>query len=160
MFIITDSKGVIKDISSLGYAYFNLSKDNLSSNERYIDEFGINFTQNIYHEDGVVMQINKKPKGQDTIRSAQNTEEIQTQTFDKDQEEFFVRAEKIMMPFDGEEEEEEEYVSKIKNGKKDIGSIFYFEKIGMEKNNGRDIKFDSLDRFGKDILELYEAQDD
>lgn len=86
MFLITDHKGVIKDISSLGYAYFNFSKDNLSSNERYIDEFGISFTHDIFKEDGVVLQISKKPRGQDTIKSAQNTEELQTQTFDKDQE--------------------------------------------------------------------------
>lgn len=32
MHIITDSKGIIKEISSLGFSYFNFSKDNLSSN--------------------------------------------------------------------------------------------------------------------------------
>ena len=37
MFVITDSKGVIRDISALGFSYFSLSKDNLSSSERYID---------------------------------------------------------------------------------------------------------------------------
>ena len=31
MYIITDTKGVIKDISALGFSYFNLTKDNLSS---------------------------------------------------------------------------------------------------------------------------------
>lgn len=84
MFLITDNKGVIKDISSLGFAYFNFNKDNLSSNERYIDEFGINFSHDIYKEEGLLMQISKKPKGQDTIKSGQNTEELQTQTFDKE----------------------------------------------------------------------------
>lgn len=37
MYIITDSKGVIRDISALGFAYFNLTKENLAANERYID---------------------------------------------------------------------------------------------------------------------------
>lgn len=45
MFIITDNKGVIKEISSLGFAYFNFTKENLASKERFIDELGINFNQ-------------------------------------------------------------------------------------------------------------------
>ena len=59
MYIITDYKGIIKDISALGFSYFNLSRDNLSSGERYIDEFGINFSSNIYSE-GVVSTVNKR----------------------------------------------------------------------------------------------------
>jgi hypothetical protein len=32
MYLITDHRGVIKEISSLGFAYFNFTKENLSSN--------------------------------------------------------------------------------------------------------------------------------
>ena len=59
MFIITDYKGIIRDISALGFSYFNLSRDNLSSGERYIDEFGVNFSSSAYNE-GAVSTINKK----------------------------------------------------------------------------------------------------
>ena len=37
IYIITDNKGVIKEISSLGFAYFNFTRENMSSNPRYID---------------------------------------------------------------------------------------------------------------------------
>ena len=68
IYIITDNKGLIRDISALGFSYFSLSKDNLSSAERYIDQFGINFGSEVYNE-GIVGTVNKKPsyKNQDTL---------------------------------------------------------------------------------------------
>jgi hypothetical protein len=68
IYIITDLKGLIRDVSALGFAYFNLTKDNLSSTERYIDEFGINFSTDLY-KDGTLLHITKKPiiKNQETI---------------------------------------------------------------------------------------------
>ena len=70
MYIITDPRGLIRDISALGFAYLNLTKDNLSSSERYIDEFGINFSSELY-QDGMVFNIFKKPlyPHQETIES-------------------------------------------------------------------------------------------
>ena len=59
MYVITDNKGIIKDISALGFSYFCLSKDNLSTNERYIDEFGISFCSELY-SDGMFVNIQKK----------------------------------------------------------------------------------------------------
>lgn len=71
-----------------------------------------------------------------------------------------MKAERILMPYEGTEDEEEEYVAKIRNGKREIGTVFYFEKLGQDKNHARDIRFDSLDKYGNDILTLYEANDE
>lgn len=60
MFIITDNKGVIKEISSLGFAYFNFTKENLSSKERFIDELGINFNNELFEDDGIFVNLVKK----------------------------------------------------------------------------------------------------
>lgn len=107
------------------------------------------------------MRIPKRPmlRGQDTIESIREKSTSHRDIDPKDSEEFYVRAERIMMPFDGEEDEEEYNSVRVKNGKKDVGSVFYFEKIAFEKNIGRDVKFDSLDKFGADILQLYEADE-
>ena len=61
MYIITDNKGIIREISSLGFAYFNLINDNLASAERYIDEFGVNFSGDVYDSQGNYMNLFKRP---------------------------------------------------------------------------------------------------
>jgi hypothetical protein len=57
---MTDNKGVIKEISSLGFAYFSFTKENLSSNEKYIDDLGVAFTNDIYEEEGFLVNLVKK----------------------------------------------------------------------------------------------------
>ena len=41
-----------------------------------------------------------------------------------------------------------------------MGSVFWLEKIPIEKNqNTRDLKLDSLDRFGSQIMDMYEPDE-
>ena len=61
MYFITDHKGAVRDVSSLGYAYFGLTKDNLTSaHERYFDELGIYDDEGLYNEEGLIMRVPRK----------------------------------------------------------------------------------------------------
>jgi hypothetical protein len=71
-----------------------------------------------------------------------------------------VKAEKIWIPTE-EEEEDTGYNTKLmKNGKKNIGSIFCLEKINREKQMPKEIKLESLNLFGSEILNFYEMNDE
>lgn len=48
----------------------------------------------------------------------------------------------------------------IVNGKKNVGTIFYFERMPEERINTRDVKLESLDRFGLEIMDMYEPNED
>lgn len=57
IYIITDNKGIIKEISSLGFAFFNFTKENLTSADRYIDELGLPFSPELHDDEGMVINL-------------------------------------------------------------------------------------------------------
>ncbi len=63
IYVITDNKGIIKEISSLGFAFFNFTKENLTSADRYIDELGLPFSPEMHDEEGIVINLTKKNGG-------------------------------------------------------------------------------------------------
>ena len=78
----------------------------------------------------------------------------------KDEEEgdeFFVQSNKIWMPAQSAEANDDAGEGRLRNGKKDVGSIFYLEKIAKDKQQIREVKMESLNEMGNDILDFYEA---
>lgn len=120
MYVITDPKGLIRDISALGFAYLNLTKDCLSSTERYIDEFGISPTAPEF-KDGAIVRIPKSPH-----QHRQDSFDTISERTSSDGEEFFVKLETILLPFQGDEELEEGAASLVKNGRRNVGLVFHF----------------------------------
>lgn len=88
MYIITDSRGIIREISSLGFAYFQFTKENLTSSERYIDELGINPSGEIFSEDGVLVNIPRNRPQQKDQPAIEQDESV----VDGEEDEFFVRG--------------------------------------------------------------------
>jgi hypothetical protein len=149
MYIITDSRGVIREISSLGFAYFQFTKENLTSSERYIDELGINPSDEIFSEEGMLVSI---PRQRLQVKEQPAIEQEES-VLDGEEDEFFVRGEKVWMPAEETEDEDGERV--VKEGKVQIGSIYCLERLYRDKQQPKDIKLDSLNHFAGDILNFY-----
>jgi hypothetical protein len=47
----------------------------------------------------------------------------------------------------------------LKDGKKDIGSIFCLEKLNRDNAQPKEVRLESLNHFGNDILNFYEIGD-
>jgi hypothetical protein len=97
MYIITDNRGVIREISSLGFAYFQFNKENLSSNERYIDELGINLSDEIYSDEGILVSIPRQRQKDQPVSEPDDA------VVEGENDEFFVRGEKVWMPAEAAE---------------------------------------------------------
>ena len=58
----------------------------------------------------------------------------------KDDSQFYVKAERIWIATDEQEDDQDNMSSYIKDGKKDIGSIICLEKINKEKSQPKEVK--------------------